>query len=276
MLQWAVTGQLVPWKPLGFAPRRIILGQQTVIRLCPHLGEFDQVALFRKRLREEINIFTWLEKSACSRYDAVVDIGANVGLYSLFLDALSRRSPGPRLEHIYAFEPSLAAYRRLLDNVAANGCSSVSPFGVGVSDRSGLLQFFQPEGRLVNGSLSLSFAELFPEVVRESTVPVLAGARLEPLFARHPRVLLKVDAEGAEPQILSSMAAILDRYGPDLIVEVLADADQALSGLECLQGYACFQFGPDGPVRRTALTSDPERRDWLLTKRPQEIDGSSH
>src|SRR5438876_1831334 len=48
--EWAVIGQSVPWKPLAFAPRTVVVGNRTSIKLTPHLGEFDQAALFRRRL----------------------------------------------------------------------------------------------------------------------------------------------------------------------------------------------------------------------------------
>ncbi len=90
MIEWALTGQNIPWKPLAFAPRPVVVGRHTTIRLTPHLGEFDQAALFGNRLESDRAVFSWLERHACGRYDAVLDIGANVGLYSLFFDASIR------------------------------------------------------------------------------------------------------------------------------------------------------------------------------------------
>jgi hypothetical protein len=57
MVEWAVTGQNVPWKPLAFAPRKVVLGDRTEIKLKPHLGEFDQAALFRSELNYEAPVF---------------------------------------------------------------------------------------------------------------------------------------------------------------------------------------------------------------------------
>jgi hypothetical protein len=84
MVEWAVTGQNVPWKPLAFTPRKVVLGDRTEIELRPHLGEFDQAALFRSQLNYEAPVFAWLERHASDRYDAVIEIGANVGIYSVF------------------------------------------------------------------------------------------------------------------------------------------------------------------------------------------------
>ena len=58
----------------------------------------------------------------------VVDIGANIGLFSLFV--MSRR----RNSKIYAFEPAPVVYELLKANCAAYG-SNVRAFNVGVSDK---------------------------------------------------------------------------------------------------------------------------------------------
>ena len=39
-----------PWPEFDFAPRSVVLGKTTEIRLIPHIGEFDQQALFSRRL----------------------------------------------------------------------------------------------------------------------------------------------------------------------------------------------------------------------------------
>jgi FkbM family methyltransferase len=271
MIEWLVTGQRVPWKPLAFASRKVLVGDMTEIRLNPHLGEFDQAALFRSKLGYEVPIFAWLERHAPGRYDAVIEIGANVGIYSVFFDALIKRCPSGRLRRIYAFEPSRMAYLRLLANLDANDARFVDPFAAAVSDETGFASFFEPDGHLTNGSLERGFAQQFSNTVRSSMVVTLAGSTLADLFDRHQRVLLKIDAEGSEPRILSAMALVLTRHRPDLLIEVLEGADERLQALECLDGYAYFLLTAEGPSRRPALIADTINRDWLLTTSPTEI-----
>jgi hypothetical protein len=110
LLEGAVMGQGIPWKPLSFPARDVVLGERTTVRMHPHLGEFDQAALFRRRLGYEQPVFAWLERHAAQRYEAVVEIGANVGIYSFFFDALIKSAPEGRLHQVYAFEPSDQAY----------------------------------------------------------------------------------------------------------------------------------------------------------------------
>src|SRR5439155_8628652 len=77
-----LVGHGVEWPQLTLPPRHTTVGARTEILLIPHLGEFDQEVLFYKRLPYESSVFCWLEQHAADSYDAVIEIGANVGVYS--------------------------------------------------------------------------------------------------------------------------------------------------------------------------------------------------
>ena len=72
------------WPEIAFVPRSALVGVRTEIRLIPHLGKFDQAVLFKKRLDYETTVFCWLERNAVD-YDLVIEIGANIGVYSVQL-----------------------------------------------------------------------------------------------------------------------------------------------------------------------------------------------
>jgi hypothetical protein len=74
------------WPSIDFGARKVTLGTRTTIFLHPHLGQFDQAALFSRRLGDpsENGCFRWLEKCGARDYEVVIDVGAHVGLYSLF------------------------------------------------------------------------------------------------------------------------------------------------------------------------------------------------
>jgi FkbM family methyltransferase len=271
LMEWSVTGQNVAWKPVAFPPRRVTVGERTAIVLRPHLGEFDQAALFTRRLGYEEPVFIWLERYAASRYDAVVEIGANVGVYSVFFDALIKSHPKGKLRHVYSFEPSSKAYARLSANLKLNDTRYVSAFAAAISDKTGFSPFYEPEGHLTNGSLSQEFAAHFSPDVRSSTAVTLAGPVLAELFAAHSRVLLKIDAEGCEHRILAAMASIIESHAPDLLLEVLAGAEDELNAVSGLAGYQMFLLTPDGPVPRDAFKADAVERDWLLTRFPEAV-----
>ena len=124
------------WPPMDFAARKVTVGTHTSVLLHPHLGEFDELALFSRQFDDPCDnaCFRWLETYAGPEYEAVIDIGANVGLYSIFFDRLLRQ-PGSRLQKIFAFEPAREPYRRLLMNVRANACDKVIAFPIAIGEK---------------------------------------------------------------------------------------------------------------------------------------------
>ncbi len=68
--------------------------------------------------------------------DTIIDIGANIGLFSLaVLERCQRQA------HVYAFEPLPKTYKALRRNVSAHGLNTVNAFQFGVSHELGTLSF---------------------------------------------------------------------------------------------------------------------------------------
>jgi FkbM family methyltransferase len=259
------------WPSVDFRARRVTLGSHTTILLHAHLGEFDEAALFSRRLGDasEDGCFRWLEKCAARDYETVIDIGANVGLYSLFLNALSKQ-PGSCLKEIFAFEPRREAYRRLLMNVAANAAEKITAYPLAIGNATGLQLFFEPEGHLANGSFSKEFASIFSDVVLERPVIVFDAKDLEFLFRKSKKILLKIDAENYEPQLLQAFSEIIVRYRPDIVIEVLAPVAEAIEVSPCLSDYNRFLITSDGLKQFAKLEASAYHRDWLLSSRGQD------
>src|SRR5262249_13282893 len=155
------------WPQIGFAPHSVVVGTHTEIKLIPHLGEFDQAALFNKRLDYETPVFCWLEQNAVA-YDLVIEIGANIGVYSVFLDALIKSRPDARLKRVIAFEPALEPFGRFLENLRVNQARFVVPFRAAVANGTAFRSFFEQKDHLTNGSLVSQLAGIFSPVVRET------------------------------------------------------------------------------------------------------------
>src|SRR5689334_17792000 len=64
--------------------------------------------------------------------DCFIDVGANVGLFSL----VASRWVGPA-GHVYSFEPSAREYEALRDNLRRNGLSEETAFRLAVTSQSG-------------------------------------------------------------------------------------------------------------------------------------------
>jgi FkbM family methyltransferase len=253
-----------PWPAFDFAPRSVVLGKATEIRLIPHIGEFDQQALFSRRLDYEPAVFAWFEENAL-QYDLIVEIGANVGIYSVFFDALARRRPAGERPRLVAFEPAPRAFERLQRNLAANE-ATVETHQVAVGDKSGHQTFYEAEaaGRLTNGSLVRSAVANFSPQVKEIVIEVISAADLERWIKPARHALIKIDVEGYEPQLLAALTPLIERYRPDLMIEVLPGTPEALAGNSALAGYERFLVTDAGLRKEGKFYFSQEYFDWLL------------
>jgi FkbM family methyltransferase len=128
-----------------------------------------------------------------------IDIGANVGGYSLFVAALA----GPHAR-VLAIEPQPEIFERLVFNVRQNPFGTVKALECAIADRDGPITLFvDPANR---GETSMRYVNLHGErqAVRaqaKTLQAVLAEEKLDRIDA------LKIDVEGAEDLILESFFA---------------------------------------------------------------------
>jgi FkbM family methyltransferase len=209
-------------------------------------------------------VFAWFEENAL-QYDLIVEIGANVGIYSVFFDALARRRPAGERPRLVAFEPAPRAFERLQRNLAANG-ATVETHQVAIGDKSGHQTFYEAEsaGRLTNGSLVRSAVESLAPQVKEIVISVISAAELERWIRPARRALIKIDVEGYEPQLLAAMRPLIERYRPDLMIEVLPGTPEALAANGALTGYECFLVTDQGLRKEENLYVSQQHFDWLL------------
>jgi FkbM family methyltransferase len=246
----------VEWPVEELPASRVEIEGKASFIIVPHPREFDFAAHLYRRMPYEEEVTKWVSSRA---YDVVIEIGANVGLYTLLF---SKIWPAAR---IFSFEPSRTAYRRLLWNLERNGCQNVFPFNCAVSSISGLAEFHEPVGHLTNGSLDHDFAAHFAAVHTTKAV-TLGACELKKLIGRGERALIKIDVEGMEPAIVRALGPILAAERPEVIVEVLEHVAQELNQIESLKTYRRFHLTPTGPVERGEFIATPYR-DYALIPR---------
>src|SRR5262249_18303964 len=161
-------------------------------------------------------------------YDLVIEIGANIGVYSVFLDALIKSRPDARLKRVIAFEPALEPFGRFLENLRINQARFVVPFRAAVADGTAVPLVFAPTDQIINGSLVSQFAGIFSPVVRETDVIAIGVGELDYFFKVPTRVLVKLDVEGYEPDLMAAFKDIVIRYRPDFLIEVLTGTAEAV------------------------------------------------
>jgi FkbM family methyltransferase len=168
--------------------------------------------------------------------DTVLDVGANLGFYTL---TLARRVPGLAL---HAFEPIPRTFAALERHLALNGVAAKAyPFGF--SDEAAEKTFyFYPEDSVNASAANLTGGANVAEV----------RCRVERLddFVRREKVVpdfVKCDVEGAELLVFKGGLETLGRHRPAILTEMLRkwsapfgyhpnEIIELLAGL----GYRCF------------------------------------
>jgi len=125
----------------------------------------------------------------------VVDVGANVGLISIYWANLV----GPKGK-IISIEPDDQNYFFLVNNKAINNCDNLKPLKIAVADRAGKVKLFKGRNHIhytiVKGMISTK------KVLRATSVSSTTIDDLVRKFRLKRVDLLNIDAEGAELLIL--------------------------------------------------------------------------
>jgi len=166
----------------------------------------------------------------------VVDVGANVGIYTLLAAKLLEGTG-----KIYSFEPTPRIYEILRDNVQVNSfleLGMVHLHQLAVTDRSG-------KARLSIFNNDSGHNTIFSNGKADDEIEV-ATTSLDEILATEERVdIVKIDAEGAEPLILRGMQQLIKRNPKIRILLEFAPVHLIRAGsspLEFLAEFASFGF----------------------------------
>jgi FkbM family methyltransferase len=176
----------------------------------------------------------------CKRGATAIDVGANFGVFTVMM----ARAVSPS-GHVVAFEPTPSTCAALRKTVFDNGCDRlVTVREEAVSSDDGVQRLYasQYQGDMGNSLI------IHGSHVTES-IPVFT-VKLDSLFAEIPVSCIKIDAEGAELDILQGARSVLDEYRPAITVEVhpwaLSHKRQHTAELWLLlrdRGYSVFRDG---------------------------------
>jgi FkbM family methyltransferase len=143
--------------------------------------------------------------------DVLFDIGANVG----FLTVLGARLVGEQ-GFVVAFEPVPENALQLKRNVQLNDFRHVIVVEAAISDQLGTASFVLPPGRRDGGRLASQTERESPT----TEVQVLTIDHWLREFEGPKPTVLKIDAEGAEIDVLRGSQDILRTERPAILVEV--------------------------------------------------------
>jgi FkbM family methyltransferase len=142
--------------------------------------------------------------------DCVIDIGANVGYYTM----VAAHLVGPA-GCVHAFEASPQTAECLEANAVLNPHANIHVHTQAVIDRCGETEFFMATAERTGYA---SIRNLGEQTAAVSTVPTIALDSM--LDALPPTRLVKIDVEGAELLALEGMRGLVERDRPHFILEI--------------------------------------------------------
>lgn len=149
----------------------------------------------------------------------VVDIGANIGVFSIFAGSLGAK-------RVVSLEPVSNTFHQLTENVRRSGIGSIEMYQNAVSTQTG--EFVNISLNANSGHNSMfNVAERFETVETLSFSDLLASIEDRDIF-------LKVDCEGAEYDILLTANPTEMEKITDLVIEVHADTHPIYKGFDIL------------------------------------------
>jgi FkbM family methyltransferase len=164
---------------------------------------------------------TALFRSLLAPGDVCVDVGANIGYFTL----LAARLVGPE-GHVYALEPAPATFAALVSSVELNGFSNITTLCVAAGEAPGEA-VLEDRDQSVLSAIRVEGKQA-TEGARTLTVPVQPVASvIRPCDLPRLR-LVKVDVEGYELEVLRGLQAVFEHGSrPSVLVELHAGRGEA-------------------------------------------------
>ncbi len=149
-----------------------------------------------------------------SEGDWVIDVGANIGHYTLKLSSIVGVNG-----RVLAFEPIPATFELLASNVARAGVGNVTLLNAASSDKTEVVGMEIP-------SFESGLDNYYMANISDSGDVSCLTLAIDSLKLQHRVGFVKVDAEGHELPVLAGMRELLLRDKPVLVVELSDDKIQ--------------------------------------------------
>ncbi len=157
-----------------------------------------------------------------------LDVGANLGFFSLL--AANKMQEDRSSGRVIAVEANPIVLPYLMASIVESGLEhriDVVPYAA--SDNSiGFVQMQENFGNNLGGVPMKDVTFFVPSKDRR-LVPTV---ELDEILVDLTRLdLIKMDIEGAEPKAIAGMADLIERFSPDIIMEINADCLRGVSGM---------------------------------------------
>lgn len=196
-----------------------------------------------------------------SEGDIFLDIGANIGLFSLHA---SKRVGSEGM--VYAFEPATKTYGRLVDNIRINGIGNVKPIRIGLSNEDDILELNVSTNGHEAWNTFVSSNDSKFSLKEEVQVRSLDNFILEQGIDISRISLIKLDVEGFEINVLKGSTSLLKTLDAPAFMVEFTDENAVNAGNCCHElykyllpfGYTWYSFDP----AQDKLNFDPLRLNY--------------
>lgn len=197
--------------------------------------------------------------------DTVIDIGANLGYYTILAGDLVGKEG-----RVVAVEPNPFVFSLLNKTVLHNGFharTKLHNYALGTDEETGTRKFFVPANEPKNGTILPENANLAAHEKHGEVLDIRLGHLNPDDFERVD--FIKIDVEGAELGVLQSLRPIIEKHRPKIVCEVnfhrgygFEEIQRALGETGDLK-YLDYD-GNVQPLTKTMVEQQTNEDDWLV------------
>lgn len=247
------------WQSLGTYQRNL---KETPYQLILYMGQWHQRWTYIKGHYPEPHITALLNRQLTAG-DIFIDVGANIGVHTLYAAARVGKSG-----QVIAIEPNPSSHQRLQENLALNDLDWVVTHNVGLGNQKGVA--------LLNGCNDMGVGStLRDDAAQDETceIQIEVGDDLFQNIPPDAQGICKIDVEGFELQVLQGMQQFIQNH-PNIayIIEVtdawlndLGGSSEALFDILTMQGYSPYEITLEGYLNKLDKPIDKHQYDALFT-----------
>jgi len=195
-------------------------------------------------------------RSLAPSMNTMLDIGANIGWYSLLVQKINPSAV------IHAFEPIPATFQKLKDNIDLNNATNVYLHNYGLSSQPGTFPFFYYADGTGNASLQ-NLANRDDAQIFECDLKTLSGIEND-LFVNKTLDFIKCDVEGNELSVIQGGVGLIERHKPIILLELLRKwsarfnyhPNEVIELLRADHGYDSYVCSHDSRLSPIQLITD--------------------
>lgn len=188
----------------------------------PYINKFKVIVNTSSLLEWNLFMYGYYEKhlhSIFEKYirpdDTVLDVGANIGVHTLFLSDLVGKGGT-----VVAFEPYLPVLKKLKHHLSLNRINNVLVLPLAISNSPNKSKILNKEGSVNEGMASIFFKET--ELDGDKKAQDVDVDTIDRIVQEHKLSkisLIKMDIQGSEFNALQGAKTTLERWNPAIIFE---------------------------------------------------------